>query len=122
MSSHETVTGDSVITNTGISSHHSAGGIIGTVIIVPMLLTLLAAAAWLFWILADGMLGTQRAAFTAVVLLAVTAALAWRTGRRFACSLITVGFGSFTSLTAALFAVAGYVLTFGERAPVIWQP
>ena len=112
MSSHETVTGDSVMTR----------GIIGTLIIVPMLLTPLAAVAWLSWILADGMLGTQRAALTALVPLAATAAFSWRTGRSFACSLIMVGFGAITSLTAALFAVVGYVLIFGERALVIWQP
>lgn len=114
MPSRETVTGDSVITITGISGHYSAGGIIGALIVVPMLLTLLAAVAWLSWILADGMLGTLRAALTAVVLLAATAAFSWRTGRSFACSLIMVGFAAFTSLTAALFAVAGYALIFGE--------
>ena len=89
---HETVTGDGVITITGISRHHSAWGIIGTLIIVLMLLTLLAAVAWLSWILADGMLGTQRATLIAVVLLAATAAFSWRTGRSFACSLIMVWF------------------------------
>jgi hypothetical protein len=71
--------------------------------------------------LANGMLGTQRAALTPVVLLAATAAFSWHTGRSFACSLIMVGFGAFTSLTAAPFAAAGYVLIFGGRAPVIWQ-
>ena len=112
MFTYETAAEDRGVTVEG-TSRYSSGDFLCTVIILPLLVSLLAVLAWLFWILAAGALGAPRAAGIAVVLLAGTAAFSWRTGRGLVYSLMMVGFGSFTLLTAALFAMAGYALIFG---------
>lgn len=91
----------------------SVGGMIFTLIILPPLAAFLAAAAWLFWLLANGALGRQGSCLGLVALVAGAAAFSRHTGLGFAGSLILVGFGGLALLLCALFGVAGYALIFG---------
>jgi hypothetical protein len=103
-----------VIRRNGVTvSRSSAIGVVYTLLILPVLVAMLAAIAWLLWVLAKGLLGTLSAALGVVVLLAGAAAFSWCTRRGFADSLIMVGFGGFTLLIAALYGVAGFALIFG---------
>ena len=61
---------------------------------MPLLAASLAVAAWLFWLLANGVLGRQGTLLGVVSLVAGGAALSWHTGRNFTGSLILVGFGA----------------------------
>jgi hypothetical protein len=80
---------------------------------LPVLATLLVAAAWLFWTLASGAMGSRGAIFTVVALVSAAAAFSRRTPNGFADSLIIVGSGAFILLLATLFGAAGYGLIFG---------
>jgi hypothetical protein len=90
-----------------------AEDIICILINLLVLPALLVAVAWLFWILGNGAMGTPGTFLTVASLLVGTAAFSWCTGRGFAGSLIMVGFGVVTLLTAALYGVAGYTVFFG---------
>ena len=85
-----------------------------TLIVLHALAAILAATAWLSWILMSGALGSQVTLLAVMGLVACAAALSWRTGRGFVSSLIMVGFDGFALLFAAFFAFAGYTLIFGS--------
>jgi hypothetical protein len=92
-------------------SHGSMWGVVCVLTIPLVFAALVAAVAWLFWMLASGLLGPLGAAFTVAVLSLGTVTFSWRSGRGgFAGTLIMVGFGSFALLTAVLFGIAGYKL------------
>lgn len=97
----------------GHVSRSNAAGVIRTLIILAVFVTLLSLIAWSFWILSSGMLGTGYAALIISVLPIGAAACSRRTTNGFAVSLIMVGFVGFALLTAALYGVAGYALIFG---------
>jgi hypothetical protein len=94
----------------------SARGIIVGTIMLPALASLVAAAAWLFWTLASGAMGSRGAVLTVVALVAAAAMFSWRTGQSFASSLIIVASAVFILLLAVLVGVAGYGLMFGRLA------
>lgn len=75
-----------------------------------VLAVILAATVWLSWILMSGAVGSYGTLLAVLVLVACAVALSWRTGQGFISSLIVAGFGGFTLLFAALYAVAGYAL------------
>ena len=85
-----------------------------TLIVLHALAAILAATAWLSWILMSGALGSQVTLLAVMGLVACAAALSWRTGRGFVSSLIMVGFDGFALIFAAFFAFAGYTLIFGS--------
>jgi len=95
------------------ASHYNAGGIVCLLIVLPVLAVLLAVVSWLCWILVNGLLGTNGAALSVLVLVGCSAEFSWRTGRGFGAALIMAGFSGFTLLTAVLFGVAGYKLICG---------
>jgi hypothetical protein len=92
---------------------YSVGGIILTLLVVPLLAASFAVAAWLFWLLANGVLGRQGTLLGVVSLVVGGVALSWHTGRSLTGSLILVGFGGMSLLICALYGVAGYALIFG---------
>jgi hypothetical protein len=91
----------------------TATGAIPILVILAVFGTLASTAAWSFWILLSGILGTGYAALVIGVLLMGAAAYSERTGNGFAVSLIIVGFAGFCLLTVALYGLAGYALIFG---------
>ena len=92
---------------------YRAGDIALTLFILPLLAASLAAAAWSFWILANGALGRRGTILALVALVAGTVAFSRLTGRGLAVSLILVGFGSLILFIGTLFGVAGCALIFG---------
>ena len=91
---------------------YSVGGIILSLLVLPLLAASLA-ATWLFWLLANGVLGPRGTLLGVVSLVAGAAALSRHTGRNFTGSLILVGFGGLCLLICVLYGVAGYALIFG---------
>lgn len=98
----------------GPPRRYSATGILFTLIVVQALAAILAATAWLSWILLSAAIGGQASTLAVLGLLMCVAAFSWRTSQGFVRSLIMVGFGGFTLLFAALFAVAGDALILGN--------
>jgi hypothetical protein len=92
---------------------YSVGGIILTLLVLPLLAASLAVAAWLLWLLANGVLGRQATLVGLVSLVTGGAALSWHSGRSFTGSLIVVGFGGLSLLICGLYGLAGYALIFG---------
>ena len=81
--------------------------------ILMALAVILAATAWLSWILMSGAIGSHATLLAVLGLLVCAVALSRRTGLHFASSLIVAGFGGFALLFAALYAVAGYAVILG---------
>jgi hypothetical protein len=65
--------------NWHVSRFRSAGDTIFTGIMLPVLASLLVGAAWSFWALAYGAMGSQGAVGTVVALAVAAAAFSWRT-------------------------------------------
>jgi hypothetical protein len=98
---------------TGQGRRYSVGGIILSLLVLPLLAASLAAAAWLFWLLANGVLGPRGTLLGVVSLIVGGTALSWYTGRNFTGSLILVGFAGLSLLICGLYGMAAYALIFG---------
>ena len=110
---NETDTAKIGIAITRAPPRYHAVGVICILILILALIALLGAGGWLLWILASGILGAECVTVVVIGLVAGAAGFSWQTNSGFVGSLIMVGFGGFTVLTAALFGVAGYALIFG---------
>ena len=64
---------------TGQGRRYSVGGIILSLLVLPLLAASLAAAAWLFWLLANGVLGPRGTLLGVVSLIVGGTALSWYT-------------------------------------------
>ena len=92
--------------------HATAWEASSSLLALPLLAASLAAAAWLFWLLANGVLGKHGTLLGVVSLIAGATALSRHTGRNFTGSLILVGFAGLSLLICGLARMAGYALIF----------